>query len=146
MKTIVVGLDGSPRARGVLASAVGIAKLSGARLVLVRSFGLPPAMPPHVWALPDGSLMETLRHDAQAYLDSCAKDLPPELSVDLRVEIGVPWQAICAVAKAVDCDLVVIGAHGYSGVDHILGTTAARVVNHVDRPVLVVRPKPEPPR
>ena len=35
--------------------------------------------------------------------------------------------------------LIVIGSHGYGGIDHLLGTTAARVVNHADRPVLVVR-------
>jgi nucleotide-binding universal stress UspA family protein len=35
---------------------------------------------------------------------------------------------------------VVLGSHGYSGFDRILGTTAAKVVNHCDRSVLVVRP------
>jgi universal stress protein F len=143
MKTILVGLDGSTRALGVLAQATSLAKLNGAKLVLMRSFGLPPAMPPHVWALPDGSLIDTLRHDAQTYLDGCAKDVPPALLRDVRVELGVPWQAICQAARAVDADLVVIGAHGFGGVDHLLGTTAAKVVNHIDRPLLVVRAKPE---
>jgi nucleotide-binding universal stress UspA family protein len=146
MKTILVALDGSPRAGGILASAVGLAKLNGAKLVLMRSFGLPPAMPPHVWALPDGSLIDTLRHDAKNYLDACARDVPPELLGEVRVELGAPWQAVCQAARAVDADLVVIGAHGFGGVDHLLGTTAAKIVNHIDRPLLVVRPKPEPAR
>ena len=38
--------------------------------------------------------------------------------------------------------LVIIGSHGYGGIDHLLGTTAARIVNHADRPVLVFRPTP----
>jgi len=33
----------------------------------------------------------------------------------------------------------VIGSHGYGGLDRLLGTTAARVVNHADRNVLIVR-------
>jgi universal stress protein F len=145
MKKILVALDGSPRAENVLSSAVSMAQLTGSRLLLLRSFGLPPAIPPHVWALPDGSLQETLRHDAKSYLDECAKLVPPDVLAGVRVELGTPWQAICAVAALEEADLVVIGSHGYSGVDHLLGTTAARVVNHIDRPVLVVRTKAAKP-
>jgi nucleotide-binding universal stress UspA family protein len=36
--------------------------------------------------------------------------------------------------------LIVIGSHGYGGLDRVLGTTAARVVNHALCSVLVVRP------
>ena len=39
-------------------------------------------------------------------------------------------------------DLIVIGSHGYGAIDRVLGTTAAKVVNHADRTVLVVREKP----
>jgi nucleotide-binding universal stress UspA family protein len=42
-------------------------------------------------------------------------------------------------ARAIGADLIVIGSHGYGGLDRVLGTTAARVVNHADRSVLVVR-------
>jgi universal stress protein F len=38
-----------------------------------------------------------------------------------------------------DVDMIVIGSHGYHGLDRVLGTTAAKVVNHADRSVLVVR-------
>ena len=143
MKTILVALDGSSRAPGVLASAVSLAKSAGAKLVLFRSFGLPQAMPPKVWALPDGSLIDMLRHDAKSYLDACAKDIPSGIVAQVRVDLGVPWQAVCDAARALDVDLVVIGAHGYGGVDRLLGTTAAKIANHLDRPLLVVRPKPE---
>jgi nucleotide-binding universal stress UspA family protein len=43
------------------------------------------------------------------------------------------------VARELSVDLIAIGSHGYSPVDHVLGTTAAKVVNHADRSVLVVR-------
>ena len=56
------------------------------------------------------------------------------------VRTGSPWSAICAAAREHDADLIVLGAHGYDAVDHILGTTAAKVVNHADRSVLVVKP------
>jgi universal stress protein F len=34
---------------------------------------------------------------------------------------------------------VVIGSHGYGGLDRVLGTTAAKIVNHASCSVLVVR-------
>ena len=51
---------------------------------------------------------------------------------------GVAWDAICTAAKEVDADLIVIGSHGYGVIDRLLGTTAAKVVNHADRSVYVV--------
>ena len=59
-----------------------------------------------------------------------------------HVHVGTPWDTICREAKTLECDLVVLGSHGYSGLDRILGTTAAKVVNHCERSVLVVRALP----
>jgi nucleotide-binding universal stress UspA family protein len=51
---------------------------------------------------------------------------------------GQPWRDIVSTASRLDVDLVVIGSHGYSGWDRVLGTTAGKVANHADRSVLVV--------
>ncbi len=139
MKKILVGVDGSPRSQGVLDASLALARLLGAKVLLVRSIGLPPAMPPHVWALEEGSLIDALRHDAEAYLKECAARVPPELLMGTHIAIGTPWQALCSEAQKEDVDLIVVGSHGYSGVDRLLGTTAAKVVNHADRSVLVIR-------
>jgi universal stress protein F len=138
MKKILVGLDGSPRADGVLAYAVSLARLTGAKLVLFRSFGIPPDMT-LAWPASDEPLETALRKQAQTYLDERARSVPGELLGEVQVALGVPWQAVCSAARDKDADLIVIGSHGYSGIDHVLGTTAAKVVNHADRPVLVVR-------
>ena len=50
-----------------------------------------------------------------------------------------PWDAICAAAIAEDVDAIVIGSHGYDVLDRLTGTTAAKVVNHADRTVIVIR-------
>ena len=47
----------------------------------------------------------------------------------------VTWLAYSIYLASV----IVIGSHGYGGLERLLGTTAARVVNHADRAVLVVR-------
>jgi nucleotide-binding universal stress UspA family protein len=139
MKKILVGLDGSPKAQSVLDAALSLAKLVGGKVVLMRAIGLPPAMPPHVWALEEGSLVEALRHDAEKYLKECAARVPPAFLLGTCTAVGQPWQAVCDEAKKQDVDLIMVGSHGYSAVDRLLGTTAAKVVNHADRSVMVVR-------
>jgi nucleotide-binding universal stress UspA family protein len=46
---------------------------------------------------------------------------------------------VCETAKADGVDLVVIGSHGYGGIDRLLGTTAAKIVDHAPCSVYVVR-------
>jgi len=42
MKRILVALDASPRAPGVLAAASQLAELTGVKLVVYRAIGIPP--------------------------------------------------------------------------------------------------------
>ena len=143
MKRILVGLDGSPRAAGVLATATTIARAQGARLTLVRAVGLPPEVPQDFWKTTDEPLLAVLQRHAREQLEAAA--LPAELAGERLVVVGVPWQAICDTARRIDADLVVIGSHGYAGFDRLLGTTAAKVVNHATCSVLVVRDPHAPP-
>lgn len=139
MKRILVGLDNSPRAQGVLAAAAHYASASpGCKLVLFHSVGLPTELPASGFV--DGDLGDTLTTQARRDLDAAAAGLPAGLVERTEILVGVPWEAICREATKCDADLIVIGSHGYSGVDRLLGTTAAKVVNHTDRSVLVVRP------
>jgi universal stress protein F len=144
MKRILVGLDGSPRAAAVLAAAVAIAKAQGERVMLLRSVGLPPDVPQDFWKTTDEPLLALLQRHAKQYLDEQAATVPPEVLGGVEIAVGVPWQAVCETARRLDTDLIVIGSHGYAGFDRLLGTTAAKVVNHAHCSVLVVR-EPHPP-
>jgi nucleotide-binding universal stress UspA family protein len=139
MKHILVGLDGSKRAAAVLATAMRIAREQGAKVILLRGVGLPPDVPQDFWKATDEPLLDLLRRHALEYLTEQAKLVPADLFERTEVTIGVPWQAICETAKRDGADLVVVGSHGYAGLDHVLGTTAAKVVNHAPCSVLVVR-------
>lgn len=138
-KNIVVALDTSPRAPGVLAAAVDIARESGAQLTLFRSVGIPIDLPPEALSMSPAKLPEFLEDRARHGLEELARSLPDKLVRGVSVHVGVPWEAICRVAREVEADLIVLGSHGFSGIDHLIGTTASRVVNHADRSVLVVR-------
>lgn len=139
MKKIVVGLDGSPRERGVLEAAIGLARKTGAKLVLMRGVGVPQELPTEALAVTPAEVPAMLQRSAQAALDALVTQVPSELRGGCRTSVGTPWQSITSVATQEDADLIVIGSHGYGGIDRVLGTTAAKVVNHADRSVLVVR-------
>jgi nucleotide-binding universal stress UspA family protein len=139
MKRILVGLDGSPRATGVLDAAVRLARATSAKLVLFRAVGLPVEVPVVALSIAPDELAAVLEREARQALESLAGTLPADLVAGTKVALGTPWEAICAAARREEADLVVIGSHGYGGADRLLGTTAAKVVNHADRAVLVVR-------
>lgn len=140
MKRILVCLDGSPRAPFVLETAINVAHSTGARLSLLRSIGVPTAIDQE--AVTHGeSVTAASEAEAKSSLDTFAAQ-HADLVEGTHVRFGVPWDAICHAATELDCDLVVLGSHGYKGLDKILGTTAGKVVNHCDRSVLVARPKP----
>lgn len=59
--------------------------------------------------------------------------------------IGIPSVQICQAAMERDADLIVLGTHGRTGLEHILlGSTAERVLTMAPCPVLTVR-EPEGP-
>lgn len=141
IRKILVGLDSSPRASLVLETAVGLAQRFGSKLFLVNAVGIPFDFPADALGLSPTALPGIMEEAARRDLEARARALPPEIAHKVDVQIGTPWQVVVSLAKEEDVDLIVIGSHGYSGLDRVIGTTAARVVNHADRPVMVVRPR-----
>lgn len=144
VRHILVGLDGSPREDRVLDAAHDLALRYDARLTLLRAVGLPPEVPPEAWQTPQLSLKEFLEARAREGLARLVRNLPESgrSRCTLDVVVASPWQALCTGAQALEAQLIVIGSHGYGGLDRVLGTTAARVVNHALCSVLVVRSIP----
>jgi nucleotide-binding universal stress UspA family protein len=137
---ILAGIDGSVRAHAVLAAAVEMAERFGSDLYLLRAVTIPPEYPaagagtaadPLPAHLVKTALSELTRLASQA---SClnARLAPP------LVRIGESWRVVLDVSDELDVDLIVVGSHGYGGLDRILGTTAGRVANLATRSVLVV--------
>lgn len=142
MDRILVGLDASPRGEDVLFAAVELARRTGGKLILFRAVGVPHEIPAEAYTMTPGALAELLEREAKAYLDKLAASTPAGMVAATVVGIGTPWQAICAAADHHHVDLVVIGSHGYSGIDKLIGTTAGKVVNHAKQSVLVIRGRP----
>ena len=139
MKRLLVALDASDRASKVLEAAARLAELTGGKLILYRAIVVPPELPRDVLVATDARLDDILVRNAHGDLQRLAEHVPPPLIERITTALATPWDGICRAAREHDVDLVVIGSHGYGGIDRILGTTAAKVVNHADRNVLVVR-------
>jgi nucleotide-binding universal stress UspA family protein len=139
MKRILVGLDGSFRARSVLKGAIAFAEQAHAKLVLMRAVGLPADFPAAAYAAPPSDVAKLLELNAHQELERLGRDLSPEMNGGVRVETGVPWEAICRAAQAEDADLIFIGTRADGAGEHALDMTTTMVVNNADRAVLVFR-------
>ncbi len=116
---IVVGLHPSVAAPSVLANALALSERLERKLLIVTS------------------------SDTEAVVDSMRGELAqvrPERLVGHIVQNADPGELICAVAEEYKSPLIVIGSHGRRLPDLLLGTTAARIVEHAAGSVLVCRP------
>ncbi len=145
-KHILAALDGSARASQVLHHAAELAVRTGARLHLGHAVNVPLGLPADTWTLTGDELQARLIEHGLRELTRVVQTLHPSLTPILWGErlcrIGRPAQVIIDLADELKVDLVVIGSHGYGPLDRLLGTTAARVVNHAHSNVLVVRAEP----
>jgi nucleotide-binding universal stress UspA family protein len=141
MKKILVGIDGSRVQARVLAEAVELARRLDAELVLFHAVSLPTELPREALSASPDSVGDILITRARKDIDALLRSIQPPLRARARVELGTSWKQILEAAKAEQASLIVIGSHGYGGLDRLLGTTAAKVVNHADRSVLVIRPE-----
>ena len=140
---ILAAVDSSPRARAVVDTAAEVADKFAGEVHLFRVITLPPEFPAAARNPPD-DLERTLCEQARRELTILAGDHrrividPPEAGP------REPWRAILDRAKVLGVGLIVIGSHGFGGWDRVLGTTAGKVADHADRPVLVVHRSPDP--
>jgi universal stress protein A len=69
------------------------------------------------------------------------RPLDPTVPVDYALMEGEPADAIVRLAAEKQCDLIVMGSHGRSGLQRwLLGSVAETVLRHSPCPVLVVKP------
>lgn len=129
----------------VLAAAVELAQKTGAKLRLFRAVGWPPDIPTGILPASPDLVMKLLESNARNELAALQCAVPDHLCDGAYAIVGVPWDAICRAGIDYDADLIVVGSHGYGALDRLLGTTAAKVVNHADRSVLVVRARKDGP-
>jgi universal stress protein F len=138
MNRILVALDNSEITHLVLDRAIELAHATDAKLRLMRVVPERVEPAPPTQNIPQN--IPALITHTEAELGAYEVRIPAKYRDGVVVVAGQPFEAICKVARSYNADVVVIGAHRYGVLDRMLGTTAAKVVNHIDRPVLIVRP------
>ena len=142
-KHILAALDGSARAAAVLQDAALLASRTSATLHLCHAANVPLGLPADAMSLSGDDLQTRLvAHGLQELtllVDALQPTVTPILWGERLCRIGRPAQVIVDIAAELHADLIVIGSHGFGVLDRVLGTTAARVVNHAPCSVLVVR-------
>jgi len=97
----------------------------------MRSLGTVTAFP---------NLQKELHHRATAELEEAKGSLDASTSIRTEMRDGEVHEQIIDFAADANCDLIVIGTHGHTGLKHmLLGSTAERVVRTAQCPVLTVR-------
>lgn len=143
-RKILVPLDGSPTSACGLDEAMGLARATGASLVLLHvidAFPLTMDMgSAHAWDL----LIDGMQKHARELLEQAQATAREQgVSTSERL-IEFPALRVADVivdeARTQACDLIVMGTHGRRGFSHaMLGSDAERVLQSSPVPVLVVR-------
>lgn len=136
---VLVATDGSSGTTETLAHAVSIARdneavLHGLYVVDRRLF---------LAAEKDtqDDVHQSLKEEGEVALDDISvRGEEAGLTVETRMEDGIPHKTITDYAEAEDIDLVVMGTHGRTGRDRVanLGSVTERVVESSPVPVLIV--------
>lgn len=148
IRTVVTPVDFSENAQKVVDVAATMAGRFDARLKVVfvvqnfndySGFFVPPINLPN--------LEEELYQSAQKKMDEFLEDNKELFSrvglkkVDGEVRRGDVAEEIIEFAGACDCDLIVMGTHGYKGLEKVMfGSVADKVVKTASCPVLTVNP------
>ena len=120
--------------------AARVARDRGARLHVVHVVS--PPMPVADFTAPPLTLDRELHDAAEKRLDALLAEAPlAGLDAHAVLRDGTPSIAVLDVAGEVAADLVVVGTRGLTGFRHLLlGSTAERIVQRAEVPVLSVHP------
>jgi nucleotide-binding universal stress UspA family protein len=140
----LVPVDFSEDANQAVKYAIDLASKLGARMTLLHVIQPPPwggvdmdVTLPYAYSLFIQNLEAEVAHRMQACLERITAD---GLEGEVAVVRGVPFREILDTAKMQQVDLIIMGTHGRTGLQHVLmGSVAEKVVRLAPCPVLVVR-------
>jgi len=135
-RTILHPTDLSEASADAFHLACSLASCHHARLVVAYVVQTPAAAYVGGDLLPEpGSWLK----EVQAKLAALRPD-DPTVAVEHRIVHGEPAEQILSLAAALNCDLIVLGTHGRSGLQRlVLGSVAEEVLRKAHCPVLSVK-------
>ena len=142
LKTILFPTDFSQGARAAMDHAISLAQDYKAKLILlyvIQDISIAEWYIPSSLSVSD--LIEDMQKSAWKEMDKWGEEAAAKVrDVEKLVVRGIPFVEIIRTSKEKNADLLVIGTHGRTGIDHMLfGSTAEKVVRKAACPVLTVR-------
>ena len=136
---ILIPLENSSADETILAHIKPLARMTGARLLLVHVSDGWVARNFNQLKLAESEEMK----DDRAYLEKRSHELVDEgFPCDAVLALGEPSAEIVKIAREKDVDLIAMTTHGHRLISDILhGATADRVRHEVDVPVLLLKVK-----
>lgn len=143
---ILVPVDESRPSHNSLAVAAGIARESGATVVLAHVAEMPYSRSEEeMQATFGGSTVEDFREYGEELLDRTAEsETFSGLEVEKKTLFGDPARALLDFAEQARIDAIVMGSHGRgTWGTMIMGSVSQRVVHEATVPVVIVPPRLE---
>ncbi|MEM6430098.1 MAG: universal stress protein [Deinococcota bacterium] len=141
-ETILVPVNDTEVSAKAVATAVKFAQEIGGTLTLLHCLEPLPTYTGSVASyLPEGELERAAKEYGQSILDKFASQLPHGGGHQTHLHQGdkKAWREIVAFAEAQNIDLILMGSHGRTGLEHtLLGSVAERVARHTDIPVMLI--------
>jgi universal stress protein A len=135
IQRILCAVDFSDASAAALAYAGRLARSSRAELVLVHAFDIPASL---TYADVENPADPTVRQRLEELSLSSSETRAVRV-----LHAGPPGEVICWLAQHHECDLIVMGTHGRTGLKHLLlGSVAEFVMRHARCPVATVRERP----
>ena len=140
--TILVAVDFSDSSDNAFQLALSMAQKFSAHLVILHVINEPIDLRgfyvPHISY---EKLEEEIAEGAGKMMQSfCRLHIDDFSDFETRIVPGMPYDQILEQAEDSGAELIVLGTHGRTGLDHVLfGSTAEKVVRKSKFPVLTVR-------
>jgi len=137
---ILVATDFSSQAEEALEWALRLRDAFGAKLIFLHVIDIFSLAELSCRAVGGDPLLPMLRDEAKNNMQRWHTRVPDAKTI---IREGSPRPVIVEAAVELECQMIIMGTHGRSGLAHLLlGSVAEYVVRHSKVPVLTVRPEP----
>jgi nucleotide-binding universal stress UspA family protein len=139
---ILLSTDFSGCSAEAAGMARSLAERFGSRVVVLHVLDEPATLDPMFRGdIPLEMLRSRMEQFARENMDAfLARHFSGFEDFATMLATGIPYREIIGKAREVAADLIVIGTHGRTGVEHVIfGSTAEKVVRMAPCPVLTVR-------
>lgn len=141
---ILIAADDSKHSVAAVATGYALARAAGAEVALVHVVDIAVTTGDVMSGTYVPEMAEAAKESGQQLLADLAKNHAQEVKTDYFVPEDRPVHGILQVAAEWQAELIVIGTHGRTGLNHLLmGSVAEQVVRKAKIPVLVVPRKSE---